>query len=220
MLRTSLKSEDSGEQRWTWCRYLSWNIQSSTGDRPKLISTNRSKIITMIKCHKGKESMWWHVSSSQEHLLESGRKGKVSLRQWSFRGHMNLLKVGKCGRMGVKRDKAPRAEGTVHIEEEESGPFSEQAGRSGEWDEDLLGKGRVWPCRVFKFTFRMWVFILRAMRSHPKTSKQGNGIVICEINILTTVWTREWGKGSKERRKVGRRSHRSHWNGWGKKMVA
>lgn len=54
-------------------------MERSIGDRPKLTSTNRSEIITMIKCQEGKEGIWWHVSSLQEGLLESGRKGKVSL---------------------------------------------------------------------------------------------------------------------------------------------
>lgn len=50
---------------------------------------------------------------------------------------MNLLKVGKCGRMGVKRHEAPDTEGTVPTEEEESAQFSEQAGREQEWDQAL-----------------------------------------------------------------------------------
>lgn len=98
-----------------------------------------------------------------------------------------MLKVGKCRRMGVKRDAAPQAEGSVHTKEEESGQFSEQAGRSREWDQALLGRGRVGSYKVFKFTLKVWIFILRAMKSHQKTSKQGDVILICEINILTTV---------------------------------
>lgn len=54
---------------------------------------------------------------------------------------------------------------------------SEQAGRAGEWDEVLLGRGGVCSWSVLTFMLRFWIFILRAMRSHQKIFEQGAGVL-------------------------------------------
>lgn len=78
--------------------------------------------------------------------------------------------------------------------------FSEQAGRAGEWDEVLLGRGGVCSWRVLMFMLRVWIFILRAMRSHQKIFEQGAGVLNLKWT-LTLQHEQQKGQSGIEREK-------------------
>lgn len=154
----------------------------------------------MIKCHEGKRC---GVISGHHRRACCDQGGKVSFLwgiklKWTFElvGSRQTWKDGREDRWSISgRRNSMYWRRTIRAQ------FSEKAGRAGEWDDALLGRGGVWSCRVLKFMLRVWIFILRAIRSHQKIFKQGVGVVIFEMNTFTRAWATERGKWVKREEK-------------------